>query len=43
MYAYYMQNKHRLRTLSEKQDIILFDGAEIIFSKEGDGLRKDIN
>ena len=22
---------------------ILFDGAEVIFSKEGDGLRKDVN
>ena len=43
MYAYYIQNKHCLRTFSEKQDKILFDSAEIIFSKEGDGLRKDVN
>ena len=40
MYPYYIQNKH---SFSEKQDKILFHGTEIIFSKEGDGLRKDVN
>ena len=34
MYAYYLQNKPCLRTFSEKQDKILFDGTEIIFLKE---------
>ena len=43
MYPYYMQNKHCFRTFSEKQNRILFYGTEIIFAKEGDGLRKDVN
>ena len=43
MYAYYLQYIHCLRTFSEKQDKILFDGTEIIYSKEGDGLKKDVN